>query len=125
MLRRCLHVVWSVPLTDHNVAQVRSYTAFAVVYTLKRSFIFLASRSSFKIDPIYLQFVRRRMVLAIPLFFSSWLWHVLVWIGLLFGHSPQLCGVTGERSVLVLSGMTTTHICHIWDTCSGTVTHFV
>ena len=39
MLRRCLHVVWSVPLTDHNVAQVRSYTAFAVVYTLKRSFV--------------------------------------------------------------------------------------
>ena len=40
------------------------------------------------------------------LFFSSWLWHVSVWIGLLFGHLPQLCGVTGERSVLVLSGMT-------------------
>ena len=37
MLRRCLHVVWSIPLTDPNVAQVRSYTAFAVVYTLKRS----------------------------------------------------------------------------------------
>ena len=32
MLRRCLHVVWSVMLTDDNVAQVRSYTAFAVVY---------------------------------------------------------------------------------------------
>ena len=32
MLRRCLHVVWSVMLTDHNVAQVRSYMAFAVVY---------------------------------------------------------------------------------------------
>ena len=35
------HVVWSVPLTDPNVAQVRSYTAFAVVYTLKRSSIFV------------------------------------------------------------------------------------
>ena len=62
------------------------------------------------------------MVLAIPLFFSSWLWHVSVGIGLLFGHLPQLCGVTGERSVLVLSEMTSTHI---WDTCSGTETHFV
>ena len=51
------------------------------------------------------------MVLAIPLFFSSWLWHVSsVGIGLLFGHMPQLCGVTGERSVLVLSVMTSTHI---------------
>ena len=37
MLGRCLHVVWSVPLTDSNVAQVRSYTTFAVIYTLKRS----------------------------------------------------------------------------------------
>ena len=33
------HVVWSVPLTDPNVAQVRSCTAFAVVCTLKRSFM--------------------------------------------------------------------------------------
>ena len=42
MLRRCLHVVWSVPSTDDNaVAQVRSYTAFEVVYTLKRSFMYM------------------------------------------------------------------------------------
>ena len=33
-LEDAFHVVWSVPLTDPNVAQVRSYTAFAVVCTL-------------------------------------------------------------------------------------------
>ena len=41
---------------------------------LIQNFISLSfSRRSFKIDPIYLQFLRKRMVLAIPLFFSSWL----------------------------------------------------
>ena len=49
MLRRCLHVVWSVPLTDPSVAQVRSYTAFAVVYTLKRSFLVSKLTFSFRL----------------------------------------------------------------------------